>query len=123
MAACEVVVVLITCPEDDHVALASSLVDERLAACVHVLPAGDSIYRWGGAVERARERQLIVKTTTQQVSRLRDRVQELHPYETPEFLCLPVSGGDDRYVAWVHAMVGRTETGDDAPPSDVTPGD
>ena len=123
MATCDVVVVLITCPDDDHVeSFPSRLVDERLAAGVHVLPAGDSVYRWGGAVERARERQLVVKTTQPRMSALHERVQELHPYETPEFLWLPVSGGDDRYLAWVHALVGVTRIGDDKPPADVPPG-
>ncbi len=96
------VLVLITFPEDgDVVAFATCLVDERLAACVNVLPAVESVYRWDGAVARARERQLIVKTTAARVEALRARVRDLHPYETPEFLQLPVTGGDDRYLAWV----------------------
>lgn len=122
MTTCDVVVVLITCPDDEQVtSFASSLVDERLAACVHVLPAGESVYRWRGAVERARERQLVVKTTQPQLAALRARVQDLHPYETPELLCLPVSGGDDRYLAWVHANVGGTSIDDGDPPADVVP--
>jgi periplasmic divalent cation tolerance protein len=102
---CDVVVVLITFPDDGDVAsFAARLVDERLAACVTVSPAVESVYRWNGAVERARERQLMVKTTQARVPSLQRRVQELHPYETPEFLCLPVSGGDERYLAWVQHM-------------------
>ena len=98
----EVVLVLITFPEDGDVAsFATCLVDERLAACVNVLPAMESVYRWEGAVARARERQLIVKTTGDRVEALRVRVRELHPYERPEFLQLSVNGGDDRYLAWV----------------------
>jgi len=102
----EVVLVLITFPEDGDVAsFATCLVEERLAACVNVLPAVESVYRWDGAVARARERQLIVKTTARGVEALRARVVQLHPYETPEFLQLPVTGGDDRYLAWVRAGV------------------
>jgi periplasmic divalent cation tolerance protein len=102
---CDVVVVLITFPDDGDVAsFAGSLVDERLAACVTVSPVVESVYRWNGAVERARERQLMVKTTQARVLSRRRRVQELHPYETPEFLCLQVSGGDERYLAWVQQM-------------------
>ena len=102
---CDVVVVLITFPDDGDVAsFAASLVDERLAACVTVSPAVESVYRWNGTVERARERQLMVKTTQARVPSLRRRVQELHPYETPEFLSLPVSGGDERYLTWIQQM-------------------
>ena len=106
MTECDVVLVLITFPDDGDVAsFATCLVDERLAACVNVLPAVESVYRWAGEVERAVERQLIVKTTASRVGPLRERVRELHPYETPEFLLLPVAGGDARYLAWVHDMV------------------
>ena len=105
MTTCDVVVVLITFPDDGDVAsFAENLVDERLAVCVTVSPAVESVYRWNGIVERARERRIMVKTTHARVPSLRRRVQELHPYETPEFLCLPVSGGDERYLAWVQHM-------------------
>ena len=105
MTTCDVAGVLNAFPDDGDVAsFAENLVDERLAACVTVSPVVESVYRWNGAVERARERQLMVKTSQARVPSLRRRVQELHPYETPEFLCLPVSGGDERYLAWVQQM-------------------
>ena len=121
----EVVLVLITFPEDGDVAsFATCLVDERLAACVNVLPAVESVYRWEGAVARARERQLIVKTTGARVEALRARVRELHPYETPEFLQLPVTGGDDRYLAWVRdgvQVIARSPGIHEPPGPDPTP--
>ena len=103
-----VVVVLLTCPDEgDVLRFATTLVDERLAACVSVLPGVVSVYRWDGAVEQSAERQLIVKTTADRVESLRDRVHALHPYDTPEFLVLPVTAGSAEYLAWVAESVGE----------------
>ena len=103
----EPVVILITFPTDGDVrAFATALVREAQAACVSVLPEVESVFRWDGEVEHARERQLIVKTTQDRVDSLRRRVGELHPYDTPEFLVLRVAGGDERYLAWIQDAVG-----------------
>ena len=96
------VVVMTTLPADaDSVAFARSLVEERLAACVNLLPPMESVYRWEGRVERESERQLVMKTSRDRVLALWDRVRELHPYEIPEFLVLPVIDGNDAYLRWV----------------------
>ena len=87
--------------ETDGRALAATLVGERLAACVNVLPEMDSIYRWKGAVETERERQLVMKTTAARLPALEARVRELHPYELPEFIVVPVESGSDAYLRWV----------------------
>ena len=106
----EPVVVLTTFPNDGDVrAFALALVGDRQAACVPVLPAGESVYRWEGVVEQARERQLVVKTTREMVDTLRRRVAALHPYDTPEFLVLNVVGGEARYLAWIRDAVGTPE--------------
>ncbi len=98
----EPVVVLITFPSDgDVTTFATALVHHGEAACVSVLPEMESVYRWGGAIEHARERQLIVKTTLAMVDPLKRRVARLHPYDTPEFLVLRVAGGEERYLAWI----------------------
>jgi periplasmic divalent cation tolerance protein len=98
----EFVVVLVTFPADqDHEPLARTLVDERLAACVNVLPPMESIYRWEGAVEHATERQLVIKTAVPRLDELKARVAQLHPYSVPEILVLPVAGGGDAYLEWV----------------------
>jgi periplasmic divalent cation tolerance protein len=81
--------------------LAETLVTERLAACVTVQAPMDSVYRWRGSVEHDRERQLLIKTTTERVSALAARVRELHPYELPEFLVTPVLDGSAEYLAWL----------------------
>jgi periplasmic divalent cation tolerance protein len=96
------VMVLTTLPADaDVAAFARSLVDERLAACVNLLPVMESIYRWEGNIERESERQMVIKTSRQRVPALWDRVRELHPYEVPEFLVIPIVDGNDAYLRWV----------------------
>lgn len=81
--------------------LARTLVDERLAACVNVHAPMTSAYRWKSGVESEPERQLVIKTTRDRVSKLEQRIRSLHPYELPEFLVLPVDGGSAAYLAWV----------------------
>jgi len=98
----DVVVVLSTVPDDESAEkIARTLVDERLAACVNVLPPMTSIYRWKGNVERDIERQMVMKTTRAKVNALRERLAELHSYELPEFVVLAVDAGSDRYLTWV----------------------
>ncbi len=107
MTSSEAVVVLITFPMDADVRrFASTLVDEGCAACVNILGDVESVYRWQGRVEQARERQLIVKTQRARVDRLRRRVGDLHPYDTPELVVLPVVDGDPRYLAWIAEATG-----------------
>lgn len=102
----EAVIVMSTWPADeDPGPAASALVEERLAACVNVLPPMDSVYRWKGTVERARERQLVVKTTRARLDPMLARLRQLHPYEVPETLVVPVAGGGADYLAWLAGCV------------------
>ena len=91
--------------DTDATALARVLVEERLAACVNVLPAMISVYRWQGSVEEEREQQLVIKTGADRVVALAVRFRELHPYEVPEFLVLRVSDGSDAYLRWIRDNV------------------
>jgi periplasmic divalent cation tolerance protein len=98
----EYVLVLTTLPADaDADAFGRSLVEERLAACVNLLPLMDSVYRWEGRVEHETERQVVMKTSRERVDALWDRVRELHPYEVPEFIVIPITDGNDAYLRWV----------------------
>jgi periplasmic divalent cation tolerance protein len=87
--------------------LASILVTERLAACVNVLGEMESVYRWNEAVESERECQLIIKTTADRVAELKTRIHEIHSYEVPEFIVLPVASGSDTYLRWIRQSVGE----------------
>jgi periplasmic divalent cation tolerance protein len=101
-AGSDVVVVLSTLPADERgPALARALVDERLAACVSLVPGVRSIYRWQGAVHDDGEALAIIKTTRARLPDLLARLPALHPYEVPEALALPVAAGLPAYLAWV----------------------
>jgi periplasmic divalent cation tolerance protein len=100
------VIVLTTFPADkDAAAFARQLVEERLAACVNVLPPMQSIYRWQGSIHEDAERQLLMKTTADRVDALRERIKALHPYDVPELLVLPVIAGSPEYLEWVEESV------------------
>ncbi|MDN0075738.1 divalent-cation tolerance protein CutA [Crenobacter sp. SG2303] len=83
--------------------LARTLVEEGLAACVNLLAPCQSVYRWQGQLESASEVPLIIKTTTERYPALEARLVELHPYEVPEILALPVEAGLPSYLTWVGA--------------------
>ncbi len=81
--------------------IARTLVTERLAACVGILPPMISVYRWKEELHEDQESQLIIKTAADRVDALMRRLKEIHPYEVPEILVLPVSRGLDAYFDWV----------------------
>ena len=92
---------LTTCPDPESARhIADALVEERLAACVNVLPGVHSTYRWQGKVERADELLLLIKTTRVRLPALQERIKTLHPYELPEVLAVE-AGGLPAYLQWV----------------------
>lgn len=97
-----VLIVLTNCP-DAEVAdrLARTLIEQRLAACVNCLPAVDSVYRWQGAVERAVEVPLLIKSTRERLPEIQEVIRALHPYEVPEIVAIPVVAGLPAYLRWV----------------------
>ena len=105
---------LCTVPDTESaLKLARTLVEERLAACVNVIPRVTSVYRWQGAVEQNDEVLLVIKTAaTVDLDKMKDRLLTVHPYDVPELLLLPVSYGLDKYVAWIAQSV-QTVDGSD----------
>ena len=98
----ETVVVLVTAPSAEKAAeIARTLVEEKLAACGSVVPAVRSIYRWEGRVQDETEALLVLKAPRKRLQELADRVVELHPYEVPEVIGLPIEGGNERYIDWI----------------------
>jgi periplasmic divalent cation tolerance protein len=83
--------------------IAEALVGEQLAACVNRVPGISSTYRWQGAVTTEREELLLIKTTARRFEALKSRLLELHPYELPELIAIPVERGHDAYLEWVRA--------------------
>ena len=99
-------VVLSTCPDAGTAeAVARALIDERLAACVNLVPGVRSIYRWQDEVEQADEILMVIKTTAGKVDALTARVAQLHPYEVPEVIALEAEGVSDAYLAWLEGSV------------------
>jgi len=98
----EFVVILSTCPDTGTAErLATALVEESLAACVNVVPGLRSIYRWNDAVRSDEEVLMLIKTTAERLEAARLRLVELHPYEVPEVVALPVADGHHAYLEWV----------------------
>jgi periplasmic divalent cation tolerance protein len=85
--------------------VAHLLVEEELAACVNVLGEVRSVYRWKDAVTEDREVQCLIKTTVAGFERLRARLVELHPYELPEVIALPVTDAHAPYLGWLVSSV------------------
>ena len=82
--------------------LGHALVEEKLVACATLIPAIESIYRWKGKIESSVESMLLLKTHATQLTALEARLHELHSYETPEFLVLPVEAGSHAYLEWIN---------------------
>ncbi|MGC2398185.1 MAG: divalent-cation tolerance protein CutA [Acidobacteriaceae bacterium] len=99
-------IALCTCADLEQAErIARHLVEHRLAACVNLLPAVRSIYRWQDAVESATEILLIIKTDSARSRDVQIAVEQLHSYEVPEFLVLPVAGGSEAYLAWLRTCL------------------
>ena len=103
----DALILLCTCSSrEEATRLATTLVEERLAACVNILATPiQSVYRWQGAVEQAEEYLLLMKTTQARSAELEKRVAALHSYDTPEIIALPIVGGSEKYLAWLREQV------------------
>jgi periplasmic divalent cation tolerance protein len=92
---------------EDGERLARILVGRRVAACVNVLPGVTSFYRWEGNVQREEERLLVIKTRTDRFDELRSALVELHPYDVPEVIALPITAGHGPYLSWLDESLSR----------------
>ena len=101
------VVVLVTCRSRvEAERIARRIVSRRLAACANLLETPvQSLYRWKGKVEKAREFLLVIKTSAQRLASLEAEVHRLHSYDVPEFIAVPIVAGSPRYLAWLRDCV------------------
>jgi periplasmic divalent cation tolerance protein len=91
--------------------IAGAVLESGTAACVNIVPGLESHYRWQGRLECSQELLLILKTTTVQLDALEQVVRAHHPYDTPEFIVIPIEGGSRRYLDWIDANVGGAGQG------------
>ncbi len=99
-------IVFCTCANEEEASrIASTIVEERLAACVNLLPPVRSIYRWEGKVETASEILLLIKTSEERLAALEDRVHAMHSYEVPEMIAVPIVSGSAKYLDWLREQV------------------
>jgi len=105
----EFVVVFVTVGSaDEGDRLARALVESRLAACVNRVRAVQSIYRWQGKIESSDEELLIVKTRRDLFERLKEKIQQLHSYQVPEIIALPILAGSESYLRWLEEELSKS---------------
>lgn len=103
----DVVLALTTLPGDfDATELAQQLVGAGLVACVTIVPGVRSVYTWQGKLQVDHEQQLLMKTTRDRIDPLWELLGERHPYDVPEFVVVPIAGGNEEYLNWVDRSVG-----------------
>ncbi|HXA68027.1 MAG TPA: divalent-cation tolerance protein CutA [Bryobacteraceae bacterium] len=96
------IVVLTTCASDEEAArIARAVVEKRLAACVSVMPAVRSFYRWKGVIEDDQESLMVIKSSRALFDQLRVEIEKLHSYELPEVIAVPIVDGSEGYLEWL----------------------
>ena len=99
------IIVLVTCSPVEADKIASTLISEKLAACVNVFPAVISVYRWKGEVCKEAECLLLIKSHKAFWERLEQRIKAIHSYEVPEMLCFQIDDGHAPYLDWLNAQL------------------
>ena len=94
-------VVLITVPVDKGEGLADFIVENKLGACVNLIPEVSSTYWWKGKIEKDKESLLVIKTSMKKFGELKSKVKEVHPYTVPEIIALPIVAGNEDYLRWI----------------------
>jgi periplasmic divalent cation tolerance protein len=108
-----IVIFITSGSEEEAKRLGRVLVEEKLAACVNIIPGVESLYWWKGKIESSKEWMLVVKTQGKMVNRVVKRVKEIHSYEIPEVIALPIVEGNRDYLQWISDVLAlRKRRGD-----------
>jgi len=99
----EIIILITTGTEKEAQTLAKALVEQGLAACVNIVPKIKSIFKWNESLNEETESLLIIKSIRPKLDRLILKVKELHTYDIPEIIALPIIGGSSDYLQWLHA--------------------
>lgn len=98
--------VFCTCPDEDSAkAVAAELIENKIAACVSLLPGVTSMYHWQGKIEQDQEVQLLIKSKQQLFEQICQQIRSIHPYDTPEIIATKISDGDNAYLTWINETV------------------
>ena len=100
------VVLVTTKDKEEALSIAEVLVSEKLCACVNIVDSVVSVFTWNGKIERSTEGLMIIKTQVEAFSDLLERVKELHSYDVPEIIALPIIAGNPSYLKWIEELVG-----------------
>lgn len=104
-------VVMCTCPDQDSArAIAENLINQKLAACVNILPGVESVYTWQGKRESAQEHLLFIKTAEHIYDEVEMTINELHPYDTPEVIAINIENGSIGYLKWISENIKSDNT-------------
>ncbi len=95
--------VLVSCPQSEAEQISETLVQERLVACINILPKVTSVYQWKGEIVKDQETLLVIKSSSIVYDRLEARIKELHSYEIPEIICLAIDKGYAPYLEWLNS--------------------
>ncbi len=96
-----IVILITTGSKEEAHRIAARLLEQRKVACVNIVPAVDSIFWWEDKLDSARESLLVIKTKTAQLKEITELVKEVHSYEVPEIIALPIIGGNEDYLKWI----------------------
>jgi len=103
----EIVVLVTAASQEEASQIAGRLVEEKLAACANIIPGVRSIFSWRGEICDESEVLLIIKTTRKNLCYLVEMVEEIHSYEVPEIIALPIVGGSEDYLSWLNEEASR----------------
>ena len=104
----EVLLVLVSCPPDKADGIALELLEAGLAACINVVPLVKSLYHWQGKVQQDNESLMLIKCAANNFTALQGRILEIHPYELPEIIAVPIQTGHAEYLDWISANTKKT---------------